>query len=95
MKLVNNEPLPKIGDKSIIVYDDKTNACMVEIKEVIITEFKNITEQLAQIEGEGDKSLEYYRNEHKRIFSSFYPSFNDETKVVFEIFDVKKIYERK
>lgn len=32
------------------------------------TQFKNITEGLAFIEGEGDKSLKYYKDEHTKIF---------------------------
>ena len=53
----NKEPLPKIGEKSIIQHDNNNDACLIEIEKVIITEFKNITEELAFIEGEGDKSL--------------------------------------
>ena len=37
------------------------------IEKVIITQFKNITEELAFVEGEGDKSLKYYQDEHTKI----------------------------
>ena len=53
----NKEPLPKIHQRSIILHEDNTDACLIEIENVIITEFKNITGGLAFIEGEGDKSL--------------------------------------
>ena len=52
------------------------------------TQFKNITEGLAFIEGEGDKSLKYYQDEHTKIFKKIDKSFNEESKVVFEIFKV-------
>ena len=88
----NKEPLPKIGEKSIIQHDNNNDACLIEIEKVIITEFKNITEKLAFIEGEGDKSLEYYRNEHYKIFKKIDSNFNDESKVVFEMFKVIEKY---
>lgn len=88
----DKEPLPKISERSIILHDDNTYACLIEVENVIITEFKNITEELAFIEGEGDKSLEYYRNEHYKIFKKIDSNFNDESKVVFEMFKVIEKY---
>ena len=88
----NKEPLPKIQQRSIILHEDNTDACLIEIENVIITEFKNITGELAFIEGEGDKSLEYYRNEHYKIFKNIDSNFSDESKVVFEIFRVIEKY---
>lgn len=88
----NKEPLPKIHQRSIILHEDNTDACLIEIENVIITEFKNITEEFAFIEGEGDKSLEYYRNEHYKIFKNIDSNFSDESKVVFEIFRVIEKY---
>lgn len=86
--ILEEEELPKVGERSIILFDDGREACLIENVEVIVTEFKNITEELAFIEGEGDKSLEYYRKEHIRIFKEIDSEFNDSSKVVFEIFKV-------
>ncbi|MBO5414986.1 MAG: ASCH domain-containing protein [Bacilli bacterium] len=83
-----DEPLPKIGDLGILVYSDNKKACITKITDVIITEFKNIDSTLAKLEGEGDKSLEYYRKVHNDFFKEFFPDFNDDTLVVFEIFEV-------
>lgn len=88
----NGKKLPKIGEKSIIQHDNNNDACLIEIEKVIITEFKNITDDLASIEGEGDKTLEYYKNEHFKIFKKLDSNFNDESKVVFEIFKVIEKY---
>ena len=84
------EPLPKKGEKSIIQYSNNKDACLIVIEKVIITQFKNITEELAFIEGEGDKSLKYYKDEHTKIFKEIDKSFSEESKVVFEIFKVLK-----
>ena len=80
--------IPKIGDKSIITYSNGKDACLIENVDVIITEFKNITKELAYLEGEGDRSLEYYQKVHKKIFKIRDNNFNDNTQVVFEIFKV-------
>lgn len=85
------EPLPKKGEKSIIQYSNNKDACLIVIEKVIITQFKNITEELAFIEGEGDKSLKYYKDEHTKIFKKIDKSFSEESKVVFEIFKVLKV----
>ena len=71
-------------------YDNNNDACLIQIKDVIITEFKNIKDELAYLEGEGDRSLEYYRKVHNDFFKSIDKNFNDNTKVVFEIFEVIK-----
>ncbi len=84
----DNEPLPKVGDRSIILHDDNSTACLIETEKVIITEFANVTKEMAFIEGEGDKSLEYYKEEHTRIFKLIDPNFNYKTKIVFEVFKV-------
>ena len=86
------ESLPKKGEKSIIQYSNNKDACLIVIERLIITQFKNIAEELAFIEGEGDKSLKYYKDEHTKIFKEIDKSFSEESKVVFEIFKVLKKY---
>ena len=53
----------------------------------IITIFKNITWDLAILEGENN-SLDDWRKEHYNFFKKINPDFNKDTKVVFEIFEV-------
>lgn len=88
--LYNDSNIPKIGDMSIVTYDDNTDACLIKTTNVIISEFKNINKDLAYLEGEGDRSLEYYRKIHNDYFKSIDSNFNDDSKVVFEIFEVIK-----
>lgn len=86
--------LPKIGDKSIITYSNGEDACLIENTNVIVTEFKNITEELSYLEGEGVRSLKYYRKVHEDYFKTKDKNFNDNTLVVFEIFRVIKNYNK-
>ena len=64
---------------------------MIMIKKVIITKFKDITEEEAALEGEGDLSLSYWKEVHRNLFSSF-TNFNDDTLVMMEIFELMGKY---
>lgn len=79
--------LPKVDDISVLTDSNDNNVCIIKTKEVIITEFKNITWDLAKLEGE-NKSLEEWRKIHKDYFNKIDSTFNDDTKVIFEIFEV-------
>ena len=54
--------------------------------------FREITEEEAGIEGEGDGSLEYWRNGHRYFFEREYKeqgkTFSEDIPVIFEIFNV-------
>ena len=87
---LKSNKIPSIGEKSVMLWDNGQKACAVETKNVIITKFKNITPEMAYLEGEGDRTLEYYRKVHIEFFKTIDPNFNDDTEVVFEIFEVVK-----
>ena len=88
--LYNEENIPTIGEESIIHFDNEKDACIVKTKEYHVMKFKDMTEDLAKLEGEGDLSLDYWRNVHTEFFKSFYKEFNDETEIIFEIFEVTR-----
>ena len=77
-----------IGEESILIFDNEKKACITKTKKVIITEFKNISEELSILEGEG--TFEEWRKNHIEYFKTINPDFNENTKVVFEIFEVKE-----
>ncbi|SKB55089.1 Uncharacterized protein YhfF [Acetoanaerobium noterae] len=87
-----NEPIPKIGDLIVITNWDSEAVCIIEIKKVEILPFKDITKEHAQIEGEGDKSLEYWRRGHINFFTEETKElgieFNEELEVIFETFQI-------
>lgn len=61
---INNEPLPKVGDNYIVTDWQGRALCVIEVDKVNITPFNEITSEFAAIEGEGDKSLEYWKEVH-------------------------------
>ena len=87
--LYDKNDIPAIGEESILTFLSGEAACITKTKEVIITEFKNITWDLAKLEGENN-SLKEWQDEHRRFFKSINKNFCDETMVIFEIFEIKK-----
>lgn len=90
--VLENEPVPKAGDLIVITNWNKEAVCIIEIEKVEILLFKDITEEHAWIEGEGDKSLEYWRKGHINFFTQETQAlgieFNEDIEVVFETFKV-------
>lgn len=80
--------ISKPGERSILTFENEKKACIIETKKVIITKFKNITSEMAFLEGEDNRTLEYYKRAHTDYFKTINPMFNDETEVAFEIFEV-------
>ena len=65
----NNETLPKVGDRYIVTDWDGNAKAIIETTEVSLTPYNEITAEFAKIEGEGDKSLEYWKKVHKSYFT--------------------------
>ena len=66
----DNEPLPEVGQLSVITNWDGEPQCIVEVTDVEIKPYNEVTAEFAFIEGEGDKSLEYWRRVHWEFFST-------------------------
>ncbi len=59
-----NEPLPKIGDFKVVTNWEGTAQCIIQLKSVVLKPFFSIDEAYAKLEGEGDKSLDYWKKTH-------------------------------
>lgn len=89
---VDCEPLPQVGDVSVILNKKGEPQCVIETTHVYQTTFNAVSEHHAYLEGEGDKSLAYWRKAHIDFFKPYYASlglaFNESTIVVCEEFKV-------
>ena len=85
---IEDTKLPIIGEESIICYDNDSFACIVKTIDYKIMKFNEMTEEYAKLEGEGDLSLDYWKNVHCNFFKSIDSSFNEKSKIIFEIFEV-------
>ncbi len=62
------EPLPQVGELSIIIDGQNNPLCIIETLEVEIKPFNAVEAQFAYEEGEGNRSLAYWREAHWRAF---------------------------
>ncbi len=65
----DGDPLPQVGELSIILDGDDNPLCIIETVEIDLRAMNTVDEQFAYDEGEGDRSLAYWREAHWRFFS--------------------------
>ncbi|MDE3742354.1 ASCH domain-containing protein [Maribacter polysaccharolyticus] len=63
------EPLPKIGDFTVVTDWDGKAQCIIRTTAVQLKPFFSIEEEYAQLEGEGDKSLAYWKKVHWEYYT--------------------------
>ncbi len=90
----NNEILPEIGDQSIVTNWSGDAKAVIETTKIELVPYNKISSEFAEIEGEGDQSLEYWKRVHKdyytREMKPFDESFDENMIIVCEHF--KTIY---
>jgi uncharacterized protein YhfF len=88
---LDKEPLPQIGDYSIVLNADEKPLAIIKTTKVDILPFNKVTAEYAEKEGEGDKSLSYWREGHNAFFTREYKryglEFNEDAPVVCEEFE--------
>jgi uncharacterized protein YhfF len=62
------KPLPKPGDFSVVTNWNSEPLCVIETTNVSIVPFEEVTESFAATEGEGDKTLRFWRDVHWSYF---------------------------
>ncbi|MDZ4177629.1 MAG: ASCH domain-containing protein [Coriobacteriia bacterium] len=63
------EPLPRVGDLSIVTDWEGRARCVIRTTSVEIVPFEAVTPEFAAIEGEGDGSLAYWLRAHEAAFT--------------------------
>ena len=86
------EPLPKAVDYSVILNARDEAVCVIQTTKTKVVPFDEVGEEQAYKEGEGDRSLAYWRNVHDEFFTEDYKScgavFTHESKILCEEFKV-------
>ena len=62
------EAMPVVGRRDIALNWDDTPACVIETVEVTLMPYDQVPADFARDEGEGDRSLENWRDNHRRYF---------------------------
>ena len=87
-----NERLPQAGDYSVILDAGGEAVCIIQTTRVYVIAFDQVSEEHAYKEGEGDRSLQYWRKVHeeflKEELASISKPFHEKVRVVCEEFEV-------
>lgn len=82
---------PQPGEVFVVTNWDGNAVCVVKTIRVSIIPFNEITEEHAYIEGEGDRSLAYWRRVHIIFYNNQFKelglTFNESMPIVFEEFE--------
>lgn len=68
---LDGEGIARPGDVFVVVDGKNEPVCAIELTRVEMSTFDRVDEAHAQAEGEGDKTLAYWRKEHKRFFEAY------------------------
>ena len=89
---LEQEELPKVGEYNVILLTDETALCVTKTTKVSLVPYRNVSEEHAFREGEGDRSLSYWRRVHEAFFTEELASvgltFTENMVVVCEEFQV-------
>src|SRR5690606_21570963 len=89
----HNDPLPQPGDLAIVTNWEGDAKAIVKTTKVEIVKFKDISPAYAFIEGEGDKSLAYWRKVHWDYFANEMKPFtetpHEDMELVCECFEIQ------
>lgn len=88
---LNEKSLPKIGDFFIVTDWSGKAKCIVRTTSVKMMPYFSVHAEHARLEGEGDKSLEYWQKSHWEYYTRELEEFNrrplESMIVVFERFE--------
>ncbi|MFI6325914.1 ASCH domain-containing protein [Nonomuraea sp. NPDC050556] len=74
-----DEELEHVGEHLIIVDSAGDRLCEIEVTGVEVVPFAEVTWEFAQTEGEGFRSIDHWREAHRRFFG---PIATDDAKTV-------------
>ncbi|NBG87071.1 ASCH domain-containing protein [Isachenkonia alkalipeptolytica] len=93
---LSGEPIPKVGDLSIVTNWEGDPKCVIETTAVTILPFSEVTYDIAKREGE-DQTLESWQKGHIKYYKKegeiIGYEFNEDLPIVFE--DFKVVYQVK
>ena len=65
----DGDPIPQAGDYSVILDGQDNPICIIQTTDIQIKPFNEVDPEFAAAEGEGDRSLRYWREAHWEFFS--------------------------
>lgn len=86
-----HEPLPQIGSYNIVLDGAGAPACVTRTVSLRLIRFNDVTQALAEKEGEGDLSLGYWQREHQAFFARG-GTFSEDMELIFEEFTLVEVF---
>jgi len=87
---LEGEPLPQAGEYSVILNTRGEAVCVIQTVKVTVCPFHQVGEAQAWKEGEGSRTLDYWRTVHRKFFTEEMQAvgmaFDEEMPVVCEEF---------
>ena len=87
-----DEPLPQVGDYSVVLDSRGDARCVIRTTRVYLCPYEQVPAEHAWKEGEGDRSLAYWRKAHEAFFTEELAEvglpFTEDRTVVCEEFTV-------
>jgi uncharacterized protein YhfF len=84
----DDQPLPAVGDLSVVLDGRGEPLCVIRTTHVQTRAFGDVDEAFAWTEGEGDRSLAFWREAHSRAFASEGHPLRNEDAIVLETFEL-------
>ena len=89
---LGGEPMPRAGDHAVVLGGSGQPVCVIQTTEVRVKPLREADEAFAWDEGEGDRTLAYWRQAHDAYFTrrcaALGVAFSEDLDVVFERFEV-------
>jgi len=86
------DPIPHVGEYSVVTDGDGRARCVIRTTHIDITPYREVSAEHAHIEGEGDRSLEFWRRVHwdyyTRVLAPHGIEPSEDMDVVCEQFEV-------
>lgn len=73
--LLDNEPIPKEGDYSVILDNDGKASCIIRTTKVYVKRFCDVTKEHAFKEGERNRTLEDWKDIYREFFLNEYKGY--------------------
>lgn len=85
---IEGEALPQVGDYSVILDGRGEPLCIIQTTRVEVRPFGEVDADFAWTEGEGDRTLEWWREAHIGFYDRVGLAVSDDTLMVLERFDL-------
>ncbi|GAB5055607.1 MULTISPECIES: ASCH domain-containing protein [Pediococcus] len=87
-----DEAYPQVGEYNMILDGHGHPVCITKTLAVEVVPYKNVTAEHAYYEGEGDRTLAYWRKVHEAFFKQEYKeagkTFSEDMNCLCELFEV-------